>query len=54
MHLLSKTLVVNGLAWTWERPMLEITQIDGCSGCPDEMIDTWVSSQHMCLSKPRW
>ena len=52
---LSETYVVNGfVAWTRESLILESTWMDGCSGCPNEMIYTWVNSQQMCSSKPRW
>ena len=49
--------------WIWKSSMLERTQMDGCSGCLDEMIATWVNSQDSqdrensdgwMFSKPRW
>ena len=39
MYSLSKTYLINGLAWTWENPMLKRNQMDGCLGCLNEMID---------------
>ena len=54
MHPLSRKYVVNGLACTRESLMLKRIQMDECLKCPNELIDTWVSSQRMCLSKLRW
>ena len=54
MHSLSATYVVNVLTWTQESLTLKRTWMDGCLGYLNEMINAWVSSQRMCLSKPRW
>ena len=54
MHPLCETYVVNSVAWTCVSLMLKRTQMDECSGCPNEMIDIWTSSQQMCSSKWRW
>ena len=44
IHPLSDTVSVNVMAWTWEGQCLDRTRMDGFSGCPDEMSDTWTHS----------
>ena len=45
IHLLSDTVSVNDTTWAWEGQCLDRTQMNGCSGSPDEMSDTRAHSR---------